>query len=164
MAEPLPPAELSLAGKIYRVYRLNAFDQGHVARRIAPLLPTLLPIFLQIAKVATPEKLNKGKVSEEILALLERPDVLQPFCNALSELDDEKYEYVVSKCLSAIRGTRNDQDWLPIWNGAQKRAMFREFDDSSFQLQATVFVIKDSLGSFISGLATSAGITPAAAE
>ena len=45
---------------------------------------------------------------------------LQLLADALAGLDDDKFEYVMNKCLSVVRGTRNDKDWVPVWNSSVK--------------------------------------------
>lgn len=34
----------------YEIGRLNAIDQFHVSRKIAPIIPTIMPILTELAK------------------------------------------------------------------------------------------------------------------
>jgi hypothetical protein len=141
--EPVAPLEFTIDGEVYRAEKLTAFAQFHVSRRIAPLIPTLIPVFMQIAQ-------SEGNT----LAILSKPELLQPFADSLAHLPDDSAEYVLNTCLSVVRRKSGDH-WPAIWNASSKRAMVPGLDDLSALMPIVLRVIQDSLGSFISGLATS---------
>jgi hypothetical protein len=150
--------EFELNGKSYRIEKLSAFQQFHVSRKIAPLVPTLIPIFLQFAAASRLEAAERGAPEGQsggiILALLGRPGVLQPFADALSLLKNADAEYVMSTCLSVVRWHVGGQ-WLVFWNDDAKMPNDKDMNDMSRLMPLIVHVIKDSLGNFLDGLLSS---------
>jgi hypothetical protein len=136
--------EFKLNDKEYRVEKLDAFKQLHVSRKIAPLIPAMIPIFLKIAKM-------QGKFQENIDAL---PQTLQPFADALAELPDESAEYVYITCLSVVRRRAMDH-WAAVISPGTR---ISPFDDIDFvtMTQLVIRVIEHNLGPFIGGLLTKA--------
>lgn len=133
--------EIELNGQTYRIGKLNAMTQFHVSRRIAPLIPTLVPVFVQLSKEGLAGDL--GRFGE----------ALGPFAEGISEMDDAASEYVLSNCLSVVH-RQNGQGWAPIWSKAHNACMFEDID-LSVMLNLAVRVIQDSLAPFIKGLLTS---------
>jgi len=140
-------------GKTYRIGKMTAFQQFHVSRKISPLIPPLIPVFMQIAK-------DSGANNIAQLSAL-----FQPFCEGFAALSDETAEYVISNCLSVVR-RRNDKDeFVPIWSTGGKVVMFDDINDLSTLLRLVLRVIQDSLGNFLSGFLSGAPLdsNPAAA-
>jgi hypothetical protein len=146
--------EFELDGNAYRMGRLTAKQQFHVSRRIAPLLPPLLPVFLQIARDAGGDKLT--------LAAAVAP-LLQPLASALSDLKDEDAERVMDTCLSVVQRRADGGNYTAVWNQAAGMAMFADMEDLAKLLPLVVRVIVDSLGPFISGFLTALPPGPATA-
>lgn len=138
--------EFETGGASYRADKLNVFQQFHVARKIAPLLPPLIPLYLKVQSIA-----EKGSGLTKNLDAL--ADVLQPFTDSLATLGDADAEYVLSTCLSVVRRRQGDH-WAPIWSTSAKALMFDDLDLGSV-LPIVVRVIRASLGPFIEGLLTS---------
>jgi len=44
--------EIQLGGNAYSIGRLTAKQQFHVSRRIAPIIPPLIPLFMKLAKTS----------------------------------------------------------------------------------------------------------------
>ena len=65
--------EFELAGKTYRIGKMTTFQQFHVSRRIAPIIPTLIPIFVKIAK--------DGDLMKDLNGMAA---VIQPFADGLA--------------------------------------------------------------------------------
>lgn len=42
--------QITIGNKNYTIGRLNALDQLHVSRKIAPIIPNLIPIISEVAK------------------------------------------------------------------------------------------------------------------
>lgn len=136
--------ELELQGKTYRVNKLDAFKQLHVSRRIAPIVPTLIPVFMEIAA---------GGESGDLFSNTEKlAESLQPFAEAIADMDDAKAEYVIGTCLSVVQ-RQNGQGWTNVWNVQANCSMFDDMD-MSVMLPLVIQVIKDNLGSFMNGLLT----------
>ncbi|MFX7140361.1 phage tail assembly chaperone, partial [Acinetobacter baumannii] len=62
--------ELEVAGKAYSIGKMSAKKQFHVSRRIAPLIPKLIPVFTRVK--------SGGGISADLDGLAE---VLQPFAD-----------------------------------------------------------------------------------
>lgn len=140
--------EFEIDGVNYRALKLSAFQQFHVSRRIAPLIPPLIPIGMRMAK----ELKGDGKEVNDFLNL---PELIQPFANALGEMSDEAGEYVIATCLSAIR--RQDPAtglWAPVWSPAAKTPLFDDLNDLGKMIPLVVRVIQASLGNFLTELLT----------
>lgn len=134
--------ELELQGITYRVGKLDAFKQLHVSRRIAPIIPPLIPVFMEIAAGGT----NPFEDSENLA------ESLQPFTDALANMKDSEAEYVIGTCLSVVQ-RKNGQGWANVWNVQGNCSMFDDMD-MSVMLPLVIQVVKDNLGSFMNGLLT----------
>ena len=135
--------EFTLNGAQYRAAKLDTFKQLHLSRKIAPVIPTLIPVFIGLSK-------NQGNLAASMdkLAIL-----LQPFADGLAELSDENSEYMMTTCLSVVKRLQGET-WVPIWSQSQKVCMFDDIELGGL-IEICIMVIKDSLGSFIQGLLTS---------
>ena len=144
--------EFEIGGNQYRAEKLSAFQQLHLSRRVAPLIPPLVPVFMRLAK-------GKGEVS----AIMDQvAGLMSPFAEGLSAMPDEAAEYVVSTCLSVVKRRQGD-NWASVWSTQAKAAMFADLNDMGAILPIVIRVIQDSLGPFIQGLLTSQQTaTPAA--
>lgn len=141
--------EIELNGAKYSIGKLSAMQQFHVSRRIAPILPTLIPIFLQM------QKSGKG-LGEDLGGLAE---ILQPFADGIAAMKDEDAEYVIGVCMAVVQ-RKQDHGWANVWSVSQKLAMFQDID-LGVMLPLVVRVITENLGPFINGLLTSQAGSPA---
>lgn len=141
--------EFEISGKQYRVGKLDAFKQFHVSRRIAPIIPTLVPVFLKISK--------DGSVTKDLAGIAE---LLVPFADGIAAMSDVDSEYVIGTCLSAVQ-RQSMTNWTPVWSQSARAAMFEDMDLGVI-MQIVLRVIQDSLGPFIQGLLTSQMSSPAA--
>lgn len=131
--------EIELAGNEYRIEKLDAFQQFHVSRKIAPLLPPMVPAMGAL----------DSKLGIEHLAGL-----LSPLMEEFANMPDDKAEYVVNTCLSVVRRRQGDK-WMPVFvNGA---LMFHDID-LGLMMRLTYRVVLDSLGPFIQGLLSESGL------
>lgn len=134
--------EFMIGDKNFVAGKLDAFKQLHVSRRIAPIIPTLVPIFVKLAKDGSMKDLSG-------LA-----ELLTPFAEGLAGMSDESSEYVISTCLSVVKRQAAGGNWSPVWSQSAKACMFDDMDLGDL-IQICVKVIQDSLGPFIRGLLTS---------
>jgi hypothetical protein len=125
----------------YRIDKLDPFKQLHIMRRIAPLIPQLVPLYMQVAK-----KGLEGSIDT-------LPELLQPFADALSGMKDEDAEYVIGTCMSAVKRQQGDS-WSPVWNTAAKMSQFKDLNDLATLMPMVVRVITENLGPFIRGFLT----------
>lgn len=131
--------EFELNGQTYRMGKLNAFAQFHVSRRIAPIIPTLVPVFMKLSK--------DGSLTDDLGSLAE---VLGPFADGIAAMTDEASEYVIGNCLSVIQ-RQNGSLWAPVWNAQNRVCMFDDIELITM-IQLVVRVIQQSLGPFMAGL------------
>lgn len=135
--------EFEIDGKSFRADKLSAFEQFHVSRRIAPLIPKLIPIMLEIAK-------TKGFEDGSLARVIE---VMQPFADGLASMSNTDAEYVMGTCLSVIKRKQGDH-WAAVWSASAKAMMFDDMNDIGSMLPLVMHVIQDSLGPFIQGMLT----------
>ena len=121
--------EFTVDGQEYRAQKLNAFQQLHVARKIARMLPALA--------AASGEQTDLG-----------------PLAEALAGMPAEDVDYVVQTCLSAVH-RRQGTLWANVWNAQAIAIMFEDISLNAM-LQITFKVIQDSLGNFMQGLVAKA--------
>lgn len=179
--------EIELNGTRYAIGKLNAMQQFHVSRRIAPIIPPMIPVLMKFyaelerADVAREQAranaalaaLANGEApgeeadapasdkSRELLSMVDTiAPVLQPFADALAGLKDEDAEYVFGTCLSVVERWQG-AGWAKVWNITHKTSMFDDIG-IDVMLPLVVRVVVANLGSFISGLLTSQASSPAA--
>lgn len=179
--------EIQLNGGRYVIGKLNAMQQFHVSRRIAPIIPPMIPVLMkfyaeleqadvareQARKNAALAALAEGKEpsagadapaadkSRELLSMVDAiAPVLQPFADALAGLKDEDAEYVFGTCLSVVERWQG-VSWAKVWNIAHKTSMFDDIG-IDVMLPLVVRVVVANLGPFINGLLTSQASSPAA--
>lgn len=140
--------DFTIGEKQFRSGKLDAMKQFHVSRRIAPIIPTLVPIFVKVAK--------DGGSTGDIEGIAE---LLGPFAEGIASLSDESSEYVISTCLSVVRRQTGANQWAFVWNQQGNTCMFDDMDIGDI-IQIVVKVISESLGPFIQGLLTSQASSP----
>ncbi|ENA0235485.1 hypothetical protein ABFG72_003498 [Acinetobacter baumannii] len=139
----------------YEIGRLNAIDQFHVSRKIAPIIPTIMPILTELAKGELQKIIEKLESAEEndVSGLAEANleslgSALQPLMDTFAKMPEDDVDYVIKKCLTVVSR-----------NGA--KVVVRDaimFDDLGMEhiLPLTIAVIRTNLGNFIQGLLTKA--------
>ncbi|WP_175835715.1 phage tail assembly chaperone [Burkholderia multivorans] len=153
--------EIELNGTRYAIGKLSAMQQFHVSRRIAPIIPPMIPVLLQFYEEMDKTEKVSADEKQGVLALVTSvAPVLQPFADALAGLKDEDAEYVFGTCLSVVERWQG-AGWAKVWNTAHKTSMFDDIG-IDVMLPLVVRVVVANLGSFISGLLTSQASSPSA--
>ncbi|KWC56571.1 phage tail assembly chaperone [Burkholderia ubonensis] len=179
--------EIELNGARYSIGKLSAIQQFHVSRRIAPIIPPMIPVLMKfyaeleqadvarqqaranaalaaLAEGGTPDEEADAPAADKSRDLLPLVDavapVLQPFADALAGLKDEDAEYVFGTCLSVVERWQG-AGWAKVWSAAHKTSMFDDIG-IDVMLPLVVRVVVANLGPFISGLLTSQASSPAA--
>jgi len=121
---------VDVGGFQYRIGRIDARKQFHVARRLAPLL----------AGLGDAASLNGDGFAK----------FLGPIADALSHMSDDDVDYVLDACLSVCHRVQ------PNGQGAQVMTrsglMFQDIDMGQM-IQLAVKVIQSNLGGFFPGAA-----------
>jgi hypothetical protein len=129
--------EFEINGAQYRSGKLDTFKQLHVSRKIAPLVPKLLPAFAEIAK---------NRSGSDDIAMI--AGALQPVADVMANMSEDDVEYIFANCLAAVQ-IKQGKDWVYIWRNGS--LMFEDIDLAGMT-QITMKVIWDNLGPFIQGL------------
>lgn len=137
-------AEFSVNGQKYRSAKIDAMRQFHLSRKLAPIIPTLIPVFLQLAES---RKASDKPLSDDLSSL---SGLLEPFAEGIASMSDEHAEYILGTCMSVVQRQQGTA-WMAVWNSGQKVCMFDDIDAGSM-IQIGFQVIRESLGPFISGL------------
>ena len=130
----------------YTIGRLNALDQFHVSRKIAPIIPTLMPIIAEVAKgdlSKTIESIEHGDNSE-LGSLEPLAQALEPFMDAFAKMAEDDVNYIIHKCLSVVKRGSSI-----VCRG--QSIMFDDLDMGQI-LPLVVAVVRVSLSNFIQGL------------
>lgn len=137
--------EIDVGEDHYQVGSMNAMDQFHVFRRIAPLMRGLGEGFTSLS----PEALDKGMED------LEERDVLKmfgPLMDVLSSMDDASINYIINKCLAKVQIRVPDGRWTAAMP-APGRFQFEDKMNMSVLFRLVIAVLQESgvLGFFTDG-------------
>lgn len=144
---------IEIGGKEYRLDRLTAFQQLHVSRKIAPLVPKIFPL---MGLAASLTGADKGEILARLMASGDGfAAALGPLAEVLATMPDDHVNFVLSECLSIVF-RRNGDRWASVWNAKQGVSMFDDID-MAVMLRLAFEVIRESLGNFISGLLSGLG-------
>jgi hypothetical protein len=128
---------IEVGGFSYRVGRIDARKQFHVARRLAPLLAGLS------------DSAFKGEGVARFLG---------PLTDALSRMSDEDVDYVLDVCLSVCHRIQPNGPAAPIM--ARGGGMMFQDIDMSQMIQLTVKVIQENMQGFFPAAAAGSALTP----
>lgn len=135
--------EFEIDGVQYRSGKLDTFKQLHVSRKIAPLVPKLLPAFAAIAQ--RQKAIGKGLSADDVGIIAQ---AIQPVADVMSEMSEQDVEYVFGNCLAVVQ-RKQGKDWAYVWRNDSLM-----FDDIELptMTQIAMKVVWDNLGPFIQGL------------
>ncbi|MBN3822353.1 hypothetical protein G3O00_01815 [Burkholderia sp. Ac-20384] len=183
--------EVQLNGVRYGIGKLSAIQQFHVSRRIAPIIPPMIPVLmkfyaeLELADVAREQARTNaalaalaegagdtevpGTESPELTAdrsreLLSMVDAIAPVLQPFADaLASLKDEDAeyVFGTCLSVVERWQGPGWAKVWNAAHKTSMFDDIG-IDVMLPLVVRVVVANLGPFISGLLTSQASSPAA--
>lgn len=137
--------EIELNGQAYRIGTLNAMTQFHVSRRLAPMIPSVLPLLASVRDGAYTRAME-GDAADLAKSA-------EPLAQALSQMSDDNANFIIKTCLSVVR-RKQDDGWRPVQN--QEGALMFDDIDLVTMMQLAFRVIRESLGGFMQGLAISA--------
>ena len=117
------PTEQVLEGIVYRTGVLNAKEQFHIARRLAPIIGAMAS--------------SAGTTMFNALAA------------ACAQLEDKDVDFVMRTTMKIVTRQQGNQ-FLPVWNVAADIPQFADMN-MSILLQLMIAVIQDQLGGFTPG-------------
>jgi len=149
----LTPTEFTKDGVRYRMRALNVIEQLHLNRKIAPLLPPLIPVLMKLVRDRAAEgEENAFNLDVEGLAAL-----ALPFANSIADMSNEKAEEIITMCLGTIsRYIEQGNAWMPVWIANAKASTYPEFNSLHTALPFVLEVINNALGPFIQGFLSKA--------
>jgi len=121
-------AEPVIGGKKYQIGRLNAMQQFHVSRRIAPLLATMGISFATILQHRTIDV-------EQLIP------VLGPVSHVLSTMSDEQTDYIFATCLSVVKRAEKGPGGKDMWAPVSAGALVQYDDINMAQMIAIVVAV-----------------------
>lgn len=119
-------SEIKVGDHLYRIGRLDARKQFHVARRLAPVLAGLSG--------------SAGKTSGGLVAQL------MPIADALSKMADEDVDYVLDTCLAVCQRAQQGGQYAAV-TVANGGLMFQDIDMAQM-IKLTVAVIQGNMAGF----------------
>ena len=143
--------QITISGKNYTIGRLNALDQLHVSRKIAPIIPSLIPIISEVAKGGLSKVIESMESGDDVE--LENIDLkeldglsgaLSPLMDVIAGMSEADTNLVIRKCLSVVI-----RDGAVLCRG--ESIMFDDLDMMQI-LPLVVAVIRKNLGNFIQDL------------
>lgn len=142
--------EFEINGVQYRADKLDAKRQFHLSRKLAPVVPKLVPMFAKLAALA--KAADGAAMTDTIMGDLSGfADAAAPFMDALAQMREDDADYVLNCCLSVVKMNQGGM-WTPMARDGV--LMFSDLDLSQL-LPLVVRVIRDNLGNFIRGLLAS---------
>lgn len=128
--------EFDVGGNNYRAAKLNAFQQLHVSRKLAGVLPKVLPAILTATEAGS-----------DLTALM---NAFGPAAEAIAAMPEIDVDFIYHTSLAVVQRQQGNS-WSNIWNSHAKLLQFGDIDLE--QMTQIVFkVLQDSLGNFIQGL------------
>ncbi|MCX5495368.1 hypothetical protein OSH11_11670 [Kaistia dalseonensis] len=131
-------AEFEVAGVQYNSRKMDAFQQFHVARKLAPAVAPFM-------KAIGPMLVASQAAETQPAALVES---LLPLMQAISDMPADDCDFIVQSCLSVVsRKQAGGGGWAPVWNKDAKVFMFDDIDMTAM-LAIAAQVIRENVGSF----------------
>jgi len=97
----------SLAGKNFKLSKMDAFKQFHVVRKVGPVLAEIIPSLSNSAKKDV-EKMSENERLEMV------GKFLAPVCEGLSKLSDAESEAVLHGLLSCVEMEQPGMGWAKV--------------------------------------------------
>lgn len=143
--------EITLAGNVYRIGKMGTFDQFHLTRKLAPIVPKLAPALIAYSKSSS------AKSDDGIEGLV---GAFAPFADMLASMSKEDSEFILVAGLSVVQ-RMDGAGWVNAWNTAANVPQFQDIG-LDVMLPLVVAAIRENLGNFIQGLLSSVPLTQAA--
>lgn len=108
--------DFQLGDKKFKLNKLDAFKQFHVARRMTPLLADIVPVMQKLAPKIKNEDTSMTE-EQKFDALM---PILTPILTGLSKLTDEDANYVMHNLLSCVE-YQYMSAWATVSTGKELR-------------------------------------------
>jgi hypothetical protein len=133
-------SEVLVNGQAYLIGKLNARQQLHIVKRLAPVLQGLLPIWAMI------QRNEVGEISVNELGMHAAAVISQ----TIGSMSDEASDYVLDLCLSAVKFKSPVGNWAPLrmGNNGSGQVMLDAADDLAVQMRLLWEVLYENLQNF----------------
>ncbi len=104
--------DFELGGRKFKLYKIDAFKQFHIVRRIGPILADLLPAMKDAAKLQNGVKAIEGMTEDQKLDAIAK--FAGPVMTGLSKLSDSDAELVLFGLLSSVEIQQSSGNWARV--------------------------------------------------
>lgn len=132
---------MQFKGKEYDFGKLNARQQLHLVRKLAPIFATIPP--------PADGKLEPGRALVEI-------------AQKLCDMKQDDVDYIITLCMSTVK-RQEGTTWALVQAPGTNRLMFEDIDsDLDLLMQLTMKVVEENLGSFFNSTLLPSSVVPQA--
>lgn len=129
----------------FRHGTLNAVEEFHCVRRIAPLVRTTGSLISILAAKPDDETGEAGKIASLV-------EGAAPLLQAFSQMTEADADYVITRCMS-VTEARQDGEWMPVWD-AEAQAPALPHLRMDHVLRISYEVVREAVTVFFSGAAS----------
>lgn len=158
--------EFEINGESYRAQKIAAMTQNDLVRKLAPVLPNLVPLFAAFFKLkdelvpdeqepdsADGEAKVKSTAESDLLdKIAGLAPSISPLADALASMSKENSDFIIYTCLASV-SFKKGNNWASLCRG--DTIMFDELELATIY-QIVIKVLRENLGNFITGLVTTA--------
>lgn len=130
--------EIEVGGQRYRIGRLDAIAQFHIARRLTPVQLAL--------GISSSELAAKGQEADEMAMLAA---IMGPIADVVSKMPEDDVNYILRTCLSVTLRDQGGDKWAKVM--VSGNMMFSDIE-MPHMLRLVIASIQENLGSFFGGL------------
>lgn len=141
--------ELTVGDHDYRIGKLDARKQFHLARRLAPVFGRIAANAKAsgISETIT-EKKEDDSVKETLAAASKFFDlIVGPVADSLAKMTDEEADYILFTCMGVVDRKEGSDSWAKVKATGQDKLMYQDIELQDL-VQLTVATIQENLGSF----------------
>jgi hypothetical protein len=133
--------EVQIGQHHYLIGRLNARQQMHIVKRLAPVIQGLLPIWTLLqTRQRDEEAMPVAEIGMHAAVALSQ---------TIGSLSDTDSDYVMDMCLSVVKFRSDMGNWAPLRVGnGTGQVMLDEADDLAVQMRLLWEVLHANLGNF----------------
>lgn len=125
--------DIEINGQQYRIGKLDARKQFHIARRLAPVMKSFGDVMIQQAAAAPAE-------GEDLLM-----KAMSPIIDAIALMSDEETDYILDTCLAVVSRQQPGGQYQKVMVG--KNMLFADID-LPVMMQLTFNTIRENLSNF----------------
>jgi len=132
--------EVLVGNQQYLIGRLNARQQLHVVKRLAPVLQGLLPIWVMM------QQSDRGEITVHEMGMHAATVISQ----TIGAMSDEASDYVLDMCLGVVKFRGPAGNWAPlkVGNNGSGQVMLDAADDLAVQMRLLWEVLYENLQNF----------------